>query len=301
MSLEVPALDPTFEYLVSLSSHDGDGIETIDMHPDLAVAESNRLNGGTDPRFDDWRSVLLSRMSLMAKVGCESAVILVPQMSATYHDLDRGRITADKEDYRRWPEYLRPREDPVYDPDAPPYMMDLPGDGLITATPGKGLEMHTGDCAAVVMYDPVNGLLALPHIGRQGAELDIGPETITYLQGQYLTDPKNLLVYFGSSIAPESYTLTYLSETLRQEVWRPYIRETSPNCFETDFIGFAIQRLIEKGVPGENIKRSLIKDVATHPNYFSFAEHQKSKGVVPDGRNGFIAMIRQPLSAVAPI
>jgi copper oxidase (laccase) domain-containing protein len=266
------------------------GIHVIDVHPGLSVVESNKPLGNTDPRFHHVVDVVANRIRLASRVGCERMVVMVPQIKDTIIDLDTGPIIAKKEGYHLWPEHLQPPDDYVYDPNDPPYMADLPGDGLITTKSGDGLMLNTGDCAAVALFDP-RGVLGEAHIGREGAILDIGPKVVKQMQHDHGTRPQDLIVHFGSSIAPESYTLPYLSEALRQEAWKDYLVEI-PGCgFQTDIVGYAVQRLIECGVPGQNITRSTI-DVATHDNYFSFTEYNHYEADMPDGRNGFIAVMR---------
>jgi copper oxidase (laccase) domain-containing protein len=265
------------------------GIQMIDVHPSLRVAESNKLLGNTDPRFHHVGDVVANRIRLASKVGCERMVVMVPQIKDAIIDLEGGPIIAKKEGYRLWPENLQPTEDYIYDPNDLPYMVDLPGDGLITTKNGNGLILNTGDCAAVALFDP-RGVLGEAHIGREGTILDIGPKVVKQMRRDHGTRPQDLIVYFGSSIAPESYSLTYLSEALRQEAWKDYIIQVPGGGFQTDIVGYAVQRLIECGVPGQNITRSTI-DVATHDNYFSFTEYKQHKADMPDGRNGFIAVM----------
>jgi hypothetical protein len=268
------------------------GIEVIDVHPDLRVVEGNRLNGNTDPRFSGIDSVRVSRMKLVAAAGCDRMVAMLPKGTDHYEDLDQGRIVSPKAAYDKWPEDLQPAEDVVYIPQKPPRMIDLLADGLVTGRQGNGLMLNAADCSPTVIYDPDQRVLALVHNGRDGAALDIGPKVVSHLQKTYGTKPADLVVHFGAAIAPESYLLTYLGEPLRQDAWRPYLREVD-GAFETDIVGFAAQSLLEKGVPGANISRSPI-DTFTHPDFFSFTEHQGDRANVPDGRNGFIATILRP-------
>lgn len=267
------------------------GVQAIPVHVDLQVLESNRLHGNTDPRFSELSKVQKHRAMLTGALACDRFVAMVPQISDRYEDLDREPIVAAREGYRLWPQYLQPVEDVLYDPDTPPRMIDLPADGLITKQPGNSLMLSTADCAATVMYDPRQRALALVHIGREGAVLDIGPKIVRHLQQTYDTEPSDLIVHFGASIAPESYVLPELREPLCREAWRPYRRETANGLFEIDIVGYAMSRLLEYGVAAENITRSEI-NVYDHPDYFSFVEHKQSEGRVANGRNGLLAVIR---------
>jgi copper oxidase (laccase) domain-containing protein len=266
------------------------GVEVVAVHPDLQVLESNKLHGNMDPRFSSRSDVQINRITLAGASVCQRFVAMVPQPSDEYKDLDQGPILAPKEGYRNWPEALQPKDDVRYDPDDPPLMIDLPFDGLITRRPGNGLMLNAADCAPTVMYDPRQRVLALAHIGREGAAMDIGPKMVRYLQRNFGTKPADLVVHFGSSIAPESYVLSYIGEALRQEAWRPFLCEVDGG-HATDIVGYAVQRLLENKIKAANISRSLV-DVATHPEYFSLTAHDQGNGA--NGRNGFLVTLRQP-------
>ncbi len=110
---------------------------------------------------------------------------------------------------------------------------------------------------------------------------------IDYMRRQYDLNPARTVAHFGPSIGPKSYVMTYLSEALRQEAWRPFLQETD-NGYETDIVGYAIQRLIENGLDPDNISRSPV-DVAVGEDYFShtaFKNRDQERG-----RNGFMAVI----------
>jgi len=267
------------------------GIEVIQVHPDLRVVGSNRLNGNMYQRFSDGNRFYESRMRVIGAAGCDKTVAILPGGRDTYQDLEQGTIVAPKEAYSKWQEDLQPVGDIVYDPEDPPYMVDLPADGLITRRTGNGLMLNAADCAPTVIYDPRLRILALAHNGREGATLGIGPKLVDHMRRVYGTRPPDLVVHFGASIAPESYVLPRLGESLRQEAWRPYLREVQGG-YETDIVGLATQNLLDRGVTGGNITRSPI-DTFAHPDYFSFVEHSGNKSNVPDGRNGFIAVMRK--------
>jgi hypothetical protein len=58
--------------------------------------------------------------------------------------------------------------------------------------------------------------------------------------------------------------------------------------FQTDFVDYALQRLLEQGVPGDQISRSTA-DVSQGEDFFSLTAHEQRNQ--PEGRNGFIAVI----------
>lgn len=274
--------------LADISATDNQEVQTVPFHPDVLVAESNRRLGNMDPRFGDTLSVIRNRLQLAGYVGCKELVVMVAQISDSFVELDAGVHEAEPEGYKNWPEDIQPKTPVTYNPDAAPWMIDLPADGLITATPGRGLMLAPADCAPAAIYDTRQKALALAHVGREGAALDIMPKMLRRLRQSHGTIAADVQVHFGASIAPESYVLPYLSPVLEQDAWRDFLREAPGGGFETDVVGYAIQRLVEHGIPAERISRSPV-DVATHPDYFSFVAH-KQRGAL-NGRNGFVAAI----------
>lgn len=258
-------------------------LRTVDVHRDLSIVESGKWYGNTDPRFGSAPQVWRNRTALMAHISCRHSVVMVPKASDRLLDLDRGKISATSEDYPLWPVELR--EDTTYDPDAPPYMIDLPTDGLITTKKGVGLMLNAADCAPLVLYDAGQQVLGLAHIGREGAIKDLGPKMIRYMRDYYGAKPARILAYFGPAIASESYVLPHLSDALQAPDWKPFLKKT-PEGYATDIVGYAAQRLMEAGVQADNISYSAIDVAAANSGYFSFVRHQASNE--PDGRNGFM-------------
>jgi len=71
-------------------------------------------------------------------------------------------------------------------------------DGLITSDSKIGLAIRTADCAAVMVYDPVQKVIANFHVGWRGARLGIISRGIQNLQEKYYSKPQDLLI----SISP---------------------------------------------------------------------------------------------------
>ncbi len=174
MFIELAGRKDFVEFVSSLAADNTSGIEAVEVHPDLTVVQSGQQNGNTDPRFGNPKDVILARSRLMEFTGATSLVTILPRTRDEYKDLTEP-FTASKDDYGIWPEDIRPKEDVHYDPESPPWMVDLPFDGLITNRPGVALALNSADCAPLVMYDPFPGILGLGHVGREGAVQDMAP------------------------------------------------------------------------------------------------------------------------------
>jgi hypothetical protein len=77
-------------------------------------------------------------------------------------------------------------------------------DALITQTPGIVLAVMVADCVPLVIFDPTRRILACVHAGWGGTVRGVTPATIAMMQ-QLGSDPADLIVGIGPSIAPDRY------------------------------------------------------------------------------------------------
>jgi YfiH family protein len=78
-------------------------------------------------------------------------------------------------------------------------------DALVTNQPGICLCVQTADCVPVLLFDPVNRVIAAAHAGWRGTVKKIAEATVLKMQQKYHSDPKNILTAIGPSIGPEVY------------------------------------------------------------------------------------------------
>jgi len=76
----------------------------------------------------------------------------------------------------------------------------IEGDFLITNQKNIPIGVKTADCLPIVLYDPVQIVVAVIHAGWRGSMQKILPKTITTMQKEFGTEPKLLNVFFGPSI-----------------------------------------------------------------------------------------------------
>lgn len=81
----------------------------------------------------------------------------------------------------------------------------LKADGLITNQPAVTLVQRFGDCAPVILYDPVHKAVGIYHAGWRGTVDNIGSITIRRMQEEYGTEPKDLLAGIGPCIGPDHF------------------------------------------------------------------------------------------------
>jgi YfiH family protein len=70
-------------------------------------------------------------------------------------------------------------------------------DGVATCQPGLLLAIGVADCAPVLLFDPVNRVVAALHAGREGVRRNIASAGIRFLCDVFGCDPKRILAWIG--------------------------------------------------------------------------------------------------------
>jgi len=75
-------------------------------------------------------------------------------------------------------------------------------DAVITDEKGVLLLIKTADCQAVLLLDPVRGVVANIHSGWRGSVANIIRKTMNTMVEKYGSDPANILAGVGPSLGP---------------------------------------------------------------------------------------------------
>lgn len=73
------------------------------------------------------------------------------------------------------------------------------GDYLITQEPNQWIGVLTADCVPMVLFDPVQEVIAIVHAGWRGTVAKISQIVVQRLQNEFGVQPENLQVYLGPS------------------------------------------------------------------------------------------------------
>ncbi|MDD2780996.1 MAG: peptidoglycan editing factor PgeF [Sulfuricurvum sp.] len=73
-------------------------------------------------------------------------------------------------------------------------------DALITNRPNTPLMVMSADCTGILIYDPIQKVIAVVHAGRAGALNHILPKTIRKMEEAFGSLSKNLQIVLGPSI-----------------------------------------------------------------------------------------------------
>ena len=83
---------------------------------------------------------------------------------------------------------------------------DLEGyDALICKLPGVAVGVRTADCVPVLLYDPVQRVVAAVHSGWKGTVLKIAQKTIALMESDFGCKPADLSAIIGPAIGPDSF------------------------------------------------------------------------------------------------
>jgi copper oxidase (laccase) domain-containing protein len=145
----------------------------------------------------------------------------------------------------------------------------LEADALVVTRPEQAIFLPLADCTGAVVYDPVNRILMVSHLGRHSVQQLGGRKTVEYLKNEFDSDPSNLLVWLSPAVDKESYPLHAFEGRSLHEVI------TSQMC--------------EAGVDKNNIEISHV-DTAKSDDYYSHSEF-KADNQADDGRFAIVAMM----------
>lgn len=95
-------------------------------------------------------------------------------------------------------------------------------DALVTAKTGICLCVQTADCVPILLYDPINNVIAAVHAGWRGTVKKIAEIAVKKMMNKYNSLPKNIVAAIGPSISPDIYEV---GEEVVEEV-----KESIPNA-----------------------------------------------------------------------
>jgi polyphenol oxidase len=106
-------------------------------------------------------------------------------------------------------------------------LADIPAvDVLITTVPGLGLLIKQADCQAVMLYDPVQRVVANVHCGWRGNVQNILGETVSRVGNRFGSIPADLYAAVGPSLGPCCAEFRNFPRELPEPLWTYQVRPT---------------------------------------------------------------------------
>ena len=78
-------------------------------------------------------------------------------------------------------------------------------DAFVTNRPGVAIGVRTADCVPVLLYDPVERVVAAVHAGWKGTVLHISEGALEAMGQEFGSRPSELKTVIGPSIGPDSF------------------------------------------------------------------------------------------------
>lgn len=137
-------------------------------------------------------------------------------------------------------------------------------DALVTNQRGVGLMIQQADCQAVLLFDPVQQVIAAIHSGWRGSVQNIIAKTLSVMSDDYASSPKDVYAFISPSLGPCCAEFRNYKEELPEEFRRQMVKE---NHF--DFWQISKEQLVHAGLLACNISCA---EVCTSCNadYFSY-------------------------------
>ena len=166
----------------------------------------------------------------------------------------------------------------------------LNGDGLITKKKFTALCILTADCAPVIIYDPINKLIAAAHVGWKGAYKKIIIKIINKLIN-IGSKKKDLVIAIGPCIARNSYEV-------KKDFKNKFIQQDRRNIrfFKNRYgkIYFSLRDYVAGQLVNFGIKKVEVikKDTYIKKNNFFSSRSSKKNKENDYGRNISLIMIK---------
>jgi YfiH family protein len=161
-------------------------------------------------------------------------------------------------------------------------------DALITQEKNRPLMVMVADCIPVLIYDPIQEVIAAIHAGRAGVFSEIIPKSIARMQKRYGSNPKDILVHLGPSIHQCCYEVGAEIKEEAQRAGYTYAIKIDNDRYFLDLLAITDRQLKDSGIEEEHIERS---DQCTACNTDIFYSYRAEKNKC--GRFAGIIMLKQ--------
>ncbi|WDP89203.1 MAG: peptidoglycan editing factor PgeF [Desulfobacter sp.] len=195
-----------------------------------------------------------NRSRMLDRLGLDRAVFL--------NQVHGDEILVVKQgmDFREW----------VWDRETRETLRPAAADAVVTDVADLGLVIQTADCQAVVLFDPVNRVLANVHAGWRGSVANILGKCISAMSANFGCRPENVLAGISPSLGPCCAEFVNYRTEIPRPLWQ--YRTNRPHYF--DFWAISRAQLVEMGVKPSHI---LAMEICTKCNANRFFSYRAQK------------------------
>jgi YfiH family protein len=130
-------------------------------------------------------------------------------------------------------------------------------DALVTNQTGICLCVQTADCVPILLFDPVNNVIAAVHAGWRGTVKKIAEVAVQKMVLKYNSSPENIIAAIGPSISPDIYEVgNEVVEEVKKSIPNADIllHKNSSGNFHVNLWEANRQVLLENGLKENNIE-----------------------------------------------
>lgn len=160
-----------------------------------------------------------------------------------------------------------------------------PADALITDLPGIRLLILTADCQAVMLFDPLNRVVANIHCGWRGSVANIIGETVLRMRSEFGCYPGQMLAAIGPSLGPCCAEFVNYKQEIPIHLW-PF--RVGSNHF--DFWRISRHQLVSAGLLNGNVHAAGMCTRCNPHLFYSYRAARKTgRFAALIGMNAYIA------------
>lgn len=187
--------------------------------------------------------------------------------------------------------FVFPRQvhgDQVMVVDGPLHSADVPDtDALITNQPGICICVQTADCVPILLFDPVQRVVAAVHAGWRGTVNKIVAKTIHAMQRNFDSQPEDILAGIGPSIHLHAYEVGEEVMVAVRESFPDHrgLLKPADNAQKAYFDMWEANRMVltDSGVPDGNIEVMGFCSYSHEPLFYSYRREGVKTGRMVSG------------------
>lgn len=141
-------------------------------------------------------------------------------------------------------------------------------DAMISNIPGKMLAIQVADCQAVMLYDPVQQVVANVHSGWRGSIQNIAGKCLDMMKSRFGCRPADIIAGVAPSLGPCCSEFIHYKAEIPETFWRYKDRRR-----HFDFWSVTRDQLAAEGLLPENIELS---NLCTRCNDHLFYSYRKT-------------------------
>jgi hypothetical protein len=139
------------------------------------------------------------------------------------------------------------------------------GDALVTNVSNKFLTIQLADCQSILLYDPIQRVVANIHAGWRGSIKNILGRTVAVMKKYFKCTSADIIAGIGPSLGPCCAEFVNYRKEIPQIFWH---YKSSADHF--DFWTISRDQLVDAGVLSENIETGNICTKCNTKTFFSY-------------------------------